>query len=263
MFFKDYIAAVVSDLRDAILGGDYDQYIDVIGETVNGSIITPGDVWDSDVDQVTKALMIDDGVTGNGSGSYTFNTAKARENITGLLGDPEFLDIVKDNWYQLGPLMADDPEGLDVTARCIALAESDSEVRDAMIERRDDILTGIYDARNYHDVEPLEFIAAGCLDRMEAAEIVGRVDAETHTRPHNTKDSDGFSVEVCDPQTGFSVWVDVWGNEDDVEADFNQYIFDLTNSGHAWRRGFQADVSAFEACTSLAVEAVRNEGYIS
>lgn len=253
MFFKDYIAAVVSDLRDAIFCGDYDQYIDVIGETMNGSIITPGGVWDSDVDQVTKALMIDDGVTGNGSGSYTFNTAKARENIRGLLGDPEFLEIVDDQWYQLAPLMVDDPEKLDVTARCIALEESYDEVRGALEDRRADILSDIYVTADYRAVEPLEFIAAGCLDRMEAVEVY----------PDSTKDPDGFAVSVCDPQTGFRVWVDVWGDGDDVETEWNQYIFDLKNSNDVWRRGFQADASAFDVCTSLAVEAVRDEGYIS
>ena len=53
------------------------------------------------------ALFTDDAVTGNGSGSYTFNAARAAENARDLAFDDEFI--------------AEAPEAVDVVARCLAL----------------------------------------------------------------------------------------------------------------------------------------------
>lgn len=100
MTFADYKAQVFDDARDAIR-----------------EAAARMDGWD----QMYDELFVDDGVTGNASGSYTFSRAAALENVRGLLSDAEFAVEADGQGYGLD-IFRLDPEGLDVTARCIAPA---------------------------------------------------------------------------------------------------------------------------------------------
>lgn len=73
-----------------------------------------------DWDAMNEALWIDDSVTGNGSGSYTFCTATAAENVAGIIFDPEAVDAFKEYGYE-GIPTEEGAEACDVIARCIAL----------------------------------------------------------------------------------------------------------------------------------------------
>lgn len=66
------------------------------------------------------ALFTDDAVTGNGSGSYTFSTARAAENARGLVFDDGFIAEARAAGYGM-ELFAEGPETVDVVARCLAL----------------------------------------------------------------------------------------------------------------------------------------------
>ena len=73
-----------------------------------------------DWDEMYEALFIDDSVTGNGSGSYTFCTAKAAENVAGIIFDDEAIEVFNDAGYN-GIPTEKGAEACDVIARCLAL----------------------------------------------------------------------------------------------------------------------------------------------
>lgn len=107
MTFADYKAQVFDDAREAIR--------EAAART---------DDWD----QMYDELFVDDGVTGNASGSYTLSRAAALENVRGLLGDAEFAAEADGQGYGLDVFRLD-PEGLDVTARCVALVCVSGELK--------------------------------------------------------------------------------------------------------------------------------------
>ena len=57
-------------------------------------------------------------------------------------------------------------------------------------------------------------------------------------------------------------WVDVWIEDEDVQCDWNQYIFDETNSKDIALKEWQENVLNFDMATSLAVEALEHAGII-
>ena len=66
-------------------------------------------------------MFIDDSITGNASGSYTFNTYKAEENICHNL---ELLGEALDEFGGSCDILKDGAEAADVTIRCYLLGES-------------------------------------------------------------------------------------------------------------------------------------------
>ena len=70
--------------------------------------------------------FIEDTVTGNGSGSYTFNSKQAEENIKDLIFSDELLQMFKDFGYDRVPFEKG-PEYIDVSVRCFLLDEVISE----------------------------------------------------------------------------------------------------------------------------------------
>lgn len=83
-------------------------------------------------------LWIDDSVTGNGSGSYTFNSYKASEN---LVGNYYLVREVVDEFGIEASTVADNidnPEYWDVSIRCFYLYRAIDEVLDEL-ENDDEI----------------------------------------------------------------------------------------------------------------------------
>lgn len=79
-----------------------------------------------DGDEILDMLFIEDAVTGNASGSFTFNTEEAQENISELIFDSDFLDDLEFNFGEdIGELIKNGAESVDVTARCLALYHID------------------------------------------------------------------------------------------------------------------------------------------
>ena len=110
MNYAEYMDAVVLDAERAI---DY-MFSDGIVQDQN-----------MDFDDVYDALWIDDAVTGNGSGSYFFNAAKACKCVQDAIFDEDIRRLVKDysnnfdwNYY------LNNPESLDVIIRCLMLGEA-------------------------------------------------------------------------------------------------------------------------------------------
>lgn len=79
-------------------------------------------------------MFISDSVTGNASGSYTFNTWKAEENLC------HNHDLLIDACNEFGSLdvLTDGAEAQDVTIRCYLLSSVLSEVLDELEEDDED-----------------------------------------------------------------------------------------------------------------------------
>lgn len=89
------------------------------------------DTWDDMYD----SLFVNDSVTGNGSGSYYFNTAKAKEAVSGIIFDSDAVDEFKSMGYD-GIPTEEGAETCDVIARCIALGLVSGELEDYYNELR-------------------------------------------------------------------------------------------------------------------------------
>ena len=78
-----------------------------------------------DYNKLYDELFIEDSITGNASGSYTFNTCKAKENLA------YNLDLLKEAYDVFGSTPdLDNPEACDVTIRCYLLGKALQEVLD-------------------------------------------------------------------------------------------------------------------------------------
>lgn len=79
-----------------------------------------------DVDELRESLWTEDSVTGNGSGSYTFNRWRAEENLC------HNLDLLDEALAEFGGKedteWLTNPEMADVTIRCYLLDEVVAEV---------------------------------------------------------------------------------------------------------------------------------------
>lgn len=102
----------------------YDYYdevkadaIDAITERVNYN----GIEYLDDEDRIYDDLWIDDSVTGNASGSYTFSTWEAEENVC------HNLDLLGEALYEFGCdssyMVEHGAEACDVTIRCYVLGQ--------------------------------------------------------------------------------------------------------------------------------------------
>lgn len=97
--------------------------------------------WDGDTewDVVCDNIFVDDGVTGNGSGSYFFNAAKAREAVADAIWDEKILNALSElgiSGDRIAQYLRDnDAESLDVCIRCAMLGEVYGEIEGYFSDR--------------------------------------------------------------------------------------------------------------------------------
>ena len=88
--------------------------------------------WDGVKDDLNETLWNDDSITGNGSGSYTFNSKKAREYVLEGDGLQYLKELADEGWLtyeSIGKYITDcDFESLDVSLRCYFLSQAIEEV---------------------------------------------------------------------------------------------------------------------------------------
>lgn len=91
----------------------------------------------SDIDEVISAVYDDffnsDSITGNGSGSYTFNSWAAEENLC------HNMDLLKEALNEFGGELndyIDSAEACDVTIRCYVLGQLVGEVVKEFVEEK-------------------------------------------------------------------------------------------------------------------------------
>lgn len=108
----DYLQAVIDDVK---------QYI------ADNEITVTTDNRDEVEQQLNEDLFTDDSVTGNASGSYTFSTWQAEENLC------YNMDLLADALSEFGctfDYLEKGAEACDVTIRCYLLGQAISTVLD-------------------------------------------------------------------------------------------------------------------------------------
>ena len=117
----NYLDAVKDDVRQVI----EDEYV-------------LSDYPDRDAfeEELRDVLWADDSVTGNGSGSYAYDRAKAREYVQ---GDPNAMDYIRELISEfdekdvaIEKFLSEDYEWFDVSIRCYLLDQAISEVLDEL-----------------------------------------------------------------------------------------------------------------------------------
>ena len=102
----DYLSAVESDVREYIENNvDFHDYSDL----------------DEMKEDLNEKLFVEDSVTGNASGSYTFNTWKAEEYICHNL---DLLAEANEEFGGSSDILSDGAEACDVTIRCYLLGQA-------------------------------------------------------------------------------------------------------------------------------------------
>lgn len=122
---------------------DYNDYYQQVKNDAIAAIDEQFDYgyWDGDTewDVVYDNIFVDDAVTGNGSGSYFFNAAKAREAVADAIWDEKILDVLSEigiSGDRIAQYLRDnDAESLDVCIRCAMLGEVYSEIEEHFSDR--------------------------------------------------------------------------------------------------------------------------------
>lgn len=110
----NYLESMVEDIK---------EYID---ENIN---LDEVDDVDDLEQQLNDDLWVEDSVTGNGSGSYTFDVAKSYKN---LQGDPDAMDYIRDLVDEFSvdaktvaeKFLNEDYDYWDVSIRCYLLGQA-------------------------------------------------------------------------------------------------------------------------------------------
>lgn len=88
-----------------------------------------------DEQKLYDEMFIDDSITGNGSGSYTFSTYEAEENLC------HNMDLLQEALEEFGDNNIDilqNPEACDVTIRCYLLGQLLSEALEEIEEEEEE-----------------------------------------------------------------------------------------------------------------------------
>lgn len=103
MNYNDYLVEVESDALD-FLDENIEHY--------------------DDFDDAFDAMFCSDYVTGNGSGSYTFNSYKAQQNVKDAIFDENIVTLLDWNGINIFDTLRDrGAETLDVIVRCYVLSD--------------------------------------------------------------------------------------------------------------------------------------------
>lgn len=120
---------------------DFREYVEETKENAKEYIRESWEyLKDKTREELQDDLFIADAVTGNRSGSFTFNAYEAQQNVSGLIFDEYFINALKWNFGQdLGELIKRGAEIVDVTARCLALYEFDlDEIMEELKEEQEE-----------------------------------------------------------------------------------------------------------------------------
>ena len=102
-----------------------DDVLDYINENIN---LEDYETLEDLEEYLNDELFTEDSVTGNASGSYTFSSYKAKENICHNLD--LLREALQEFGYDPGYLLENGAEAADVTIRCYLLGSVISEVLD-------------------------------------------------------------------------------------------------------------------------------------
>ncbi len=124
------------------MGAIYDKYYKevyndacaVAAENFYGYLENSED-FDEAWDEFYEDLFVDDSVTGNGSGSYWFNSKKAEESLGEFIWDEDIVWLLGDMGYTVEEVVKRGPEVTDVIIRCAMLGYVEGAVKEYAWER--------------------------------------------------------------------------------------------------------------------------------
>lgn len=119
MNYRDYYEQVLADGKEFI-----DENIE--------------DMFDYSFYDMLDDMFVSDSVTGNASGSYTFNTNRAIQNVSEAIFDPEIAGILGSIDRDIRDYL-DNPEALDVSIRCAMLYEVSGELEEYYDEKHEEL----------------------------------------------------------------------------------------------------------------------------
>lgn len=111
------------------------NYLENVTEDARAAILENMDMWlwnnrDQLEENANDWLWTADGVTGNGSGSYTFNAWQAEENLCHNMD--ELANACKEFEQDIGEAIKQGAEFCDVTIRCYLLSQAISAAIDEL-----------------------------------------------------------------------------------------------------------------------------------
>ena len=134
----DYNTAVTEDVQ-SYLDDNYSE------EELIEKLATDRDAFEQ---ELNDTLWTEDSVTGNGSGSYTFNTYEAESNLCHNLD--LLVEAIDNMGGTIDGAIRNGAESCDVTIRCYLLSQAISEVLDNFYDNHSD---EIEDARESDEEE--------------------------------------------------------------------------------------------------------------
>lgn len=113
------------------------NYLENVTADAKNAILENMDMWEwrnrEELEEIANDnLWVDDSVTGNGSGSYTFSTWKAEENLCHNMDELE--DACDEFGQDIGEAVKHGAEYCDVTIRCYLLLQAISAAIDELEE---------------------------------------------------------------------------------------------------------------------------------
>lgn len=87
-------------------------------------------------DSLLDDMFISDEVTGNGSGSYTFDARLAQENVKDAIFDKDIILMFQDNSVDIASTLMTGAEALDVTIRSLILYDIAYKLEDYYDEQK-------------------------------------------------------------------------------------------------------------------------------
>lgn len=119
----DYLEAVKEDVKTWLMDNS-SQFEEIKSNNKIDGVID----WDGVKDDLNETLWTEDSITGNGSGSYTFNSEKARNYVLDGDGWQYLEDLVNEGWITYESIGKDvtnyNFENLDVALRCYFLSQA-------------------------------------------------------------------------------------------------------------------------------------------
>lgn len=115
---------------------NWNEYMEMVEADAKAAINENAE-YHNDWEDMYESLFIDDSVTGNGSGSYYFNSAKAEEAVQGIIFEDDAIEAFKEYGYE-GIPTEKGAEACDVIARCIALGYVSSELEEYFDELKEE-----------------------------------------------------------------------------------------------------------------------------
>lgn len=111
------------------------NYLEAVTNNAKQAILENMNDWNfadrEELEEIASdKLWVDDDVTGNGSGSYTFNTWKAEENLCHNLYELE--EACSEFGQDVGEAIKQGAEYCDVTIRCYLLGQAISAAIDEL-----------------------------------------------------------------------------------------------------------------------------------